>query len=81
MEYREYANPEEKDYDLRVEEMFEENSSKNPNQETLIELLGLREDINEEQLLERFGITLEEYLNPTDEVIKKVQEKLGIRQK
>ena len=81
MEYREYENPEEKDYDLRVEEMFEENSSKNPNQETLIELLGLQEDINEEQLLERFGITLEEYLNPTDEVIKKVQEKLGIRQK
>ena len=81
MEYREYDNPEERDYDLRVEEMFEEGSSKNPNQEKLIKLLGLQEDINEEQLLERFGITLEEYLNPTDEVIKKVQEKLGIRQK
>ena len=76
MEYREYANPEEKDYDLRVEEMFEENSSKNPNQETLIELLGLQEDINEEQLLERFGITLEEAL----ETERKSEERLKIFQ-
>lgn len=80
MEFKEFANVEGRDYDLYSNDgniKTEENT--NPYVEELLELIGLLEDIDEEELMSQYGITLNEYLHPTEETIKKVKEAIGIK--
>ena len=42
-----------------------------------MDLIGLFEDVNEEELLEKYGISLQEYLYPNEQTIQKVSEKVG----
>ena len=43
----------------------------------LFELIGLLEDVEEADIIENYGITLQEYYNPNAETIRKVSEKLN----
>lgn len=82
MEFKEFTNPEEKDYDINssYNELNEQSTNyQNPYEEKLIELLGgFLEDFTEEELIRDYGITLKEYYSPTKETIDKVSNKLGI---
>lgn len=83
MEFREYSNPEANNYD--VKSSFSTNSSniQNSNQyyDQLFDLIGILEDITEEELQENYGISMQEYLKPTGETIRKVEQKLNSIQK
>ena len=80
MEYKEYKNPLEKDYDIKAS-LDENYGVVEPNvfAEQLVDLVGILEDVSEEDLINNYGITLEEYLNPNEEVIYKVKEALNER--
>lgn len=80
MEFNEFSNPESKDYDINSS--FEETQTKtigNPYIEQLIDLIGILEDINEEELVQNYGISITEYLNPNAKTISKVKDFLGIK--
>ena len=87
MEFREFSNPEERDYDINSS-LNDDNYSSNSQsvQDTnkyymqLFDLIGILEDFEESELIENYGITMQEYLNPTAETIKKVSEKLNSMQ-
>ena len=86
MEFREFSNPEERDYDI-ISSLNANNSSNLQNIEEdnqyyvqLFDLIGILEDFEESELIENYGITMQEYLNPTAETIKKVSEKLNSMQ-
>jgi len=86
MEFREFSNPEERDYDI-ISSLNANNSSNLQNIEEdnqyyvqLFDLIGILEDFDENELIENYGITMQEYLNPTAETIKKVSEKLNSMQ-
>lgn len=70
MEYKEYTNPLSSDYDLRINEesIIEEGPIKNNLSILLVDLIG----VHEENDLNIWNITYEEYLNPTPATIKKV---------
>lgn len=70
-EYSEFTNPEISDYDLYVTNNNEEL------QYQLLDLIGILSDGEWEQ----YGITREEYMNPTIEVIEKVKNNLNIEEK
>lgn len=46
----------------------------------LFDLIGILEDIEENELIENYGISMQEYLRPTAETIKKVSERLNSMQ-
>ncbi len=73
-EFSEFTNPETENYDINMS--YKDN---NYYHEQLIELIGLLEDVEEEDLLEQYGITMQEYLNPNAEVIEKVENHLSNR--
>ncbi len=79
MEFKEYNNPEDYDYDIRSS--LDGNSSGSQEKqychEQLFDLIGILEDVTEKDLLINYGITIQEYLRPTKETIKKVTEKLN----
>ena len=81
MEFKEFTNPESKDYDiynsLKESEPVKNISISNPYVEQLIDLIGFLEDITDEELQEKYGISMQEYFHPTAEVILKVTEKLN----
>ena len=77
MEFKEFTNPEEADYDIKMSQEGMVTPVINPHYDELINLLGLLEDIDEDKLKDKYGITMAEYLNPTEETIEKVREKLG----
>lgn len=77
MEFKEFTNPEEVDYDIKSSQDEMSAPAINPHYDELINILGLLEDIDEEQLRDKYGITMAEYLNPTEETIEKVRNKLG----
>ena len=74
MEFKEYNNPENKDYDITSSLNYNKNTTNNinPYSEQLINLVGILEDVTEEQLQEQYGISVNEYFNPNAEVIEKV---------
>ena len=71
-EFSEYTNPESMDYDIKTNH----ESYNNIYIKQLISLVGILDDINEADLLKNYGITLQEYLNPTKEVINKIKKHL-----
>lgn len=78
MEFKEFNNPESKDYDITSSLKFNSNATNNnPYIEKLINLIGILEDANEEDLQEEYGISMNEYLNPTADTIKKVEQKIN----
>lgn len=85
MEFREYRNLEEKDYDINSS-LSNNYSSNSQNIEDnqyimqLLDLIGILEDINETELIENYGITMKEYFRPNAETIQKVSEKLNSKQ-
>lgn len=80
MTYNEFSNPEGRDYDINSSIKYDDSLANmnvpNPYVEQLIDLIGILEDISEEELLSNFGITIGEYLNPSEEVINKVRSKM-----
>lgn len=83
MEFREFSNPEGKDYDISSslnDDNYSSNSQDiqdaNKYYLQLYELIGIL-DYEENELIENYGITIQEYLNPTAETIQKVSEKLN----
>ena len=52
----------------------------NPYEDELIYLIGIYKDTDEDILLEKYGITMEEYLNPNEETIAKVKMVMGIEE-
>ncbi len=83
MEFQEFSNPESKDYDITSSfgETQTNSASGNPYVEQLIDLVGILEDVTEEDLQQNYGISEKEYLHPTAETISKVKDALGIRKK
>ena len=84
MEFREFSNPERRDYDINSslnDDNYSSNSQSiqdaNKYYMQLFDLIGILEDFEESELIENYGITMQAYLNPTAETIKKVSEKLN----
>ncbi len=78
MEFKEFTNPEERDYDINSSlNSFNNSVSVNPYSEQLIDLIGILEDISEEELQEQYGISMNEYFHPTQDTINKVTERIS----
>ena len=78
MEFKEFTNPEERDYDVNSSlNSFNNIVSVNPYSEQLTDLIGILEDISEEELQEQYGISMNEYLHPTEDTINKVTERIS----
>ena len=84
-EFSEFDNPEEKDYDLHTHGQNHEDElnkmMSDKYQDELMDLIGIVEDIDTINMVEEYGITEEEYFNPTAETIKKVKAKLESKSK
>ena len=78
MEFKEFSNPLEEDYDITSSyDNAEENTYvENPYAEELMGLIGILEDDEDPRV---YGITYEEYLHPDVETIAKVKDALGIK--
>ena len=80
MDFKEFTNPESRDYDINSSlNSFNNITSVNPYSEQLDDLIGILEDITEEELQEQYGISMNEYFNPTQETIDKVSDKVSGR--
>ena len=82
MEYKEFDNPLENDYDLKKSlDGFSEENKKDVIEEyyskQLFDLVGILEDVSEFELQQNYGISVNEYFHPTLETIQKVKKKLG----
>ena len=75
-EFTEFTNPEEKDYDITSSLNY---SLINSYPEQLIDLIGILEDFTEKDLQEQYGISMNEYLHPTEKTINKVSERINGR--
>ena len=80
MEFKEFSNPEEQDYDVKmsVPTDIHAGSSINPYTEKLWDLIGILEDDEINEVSSKYGITKEEYFHPTAETIAKVKDYLDI---
>lgn len=80
MEFKEFTNPEEADYDIMMS--LEGNTSSSENENPYVEeqmnLIGLLEDVSDAEILATYGITADEYFNPTKESIGRLKSTLGI---
>ena len=80
MEFKEYSDPEGRDYDITSS--LEEESQKNRNEKKvdysylLADIIGILEDVTEEELMNEYGITMEEYSHPNKETLIKVKNTL-----
>ena len=80
MKFKEFSNPGSKDYDITSSLNYNNSysSSHNPYSEKLMDLIGILEDITEAELQEQYGISMKEYLNPTADTLRKVEQKLSV---
>ena len=81
MEFREFTNPKEKDFDINSSSESSTNNYQDSNQyyEQLFDLIGILEDVTEEDLQEQYGISMSEYLHTAKDTINKVTEKISGR--
>lgn len=81
MEFKEFTNPEEKDYDINssLNSNMNNTLSVNHYSEQLCDLIGILEDVTDEELQEQYGISINEYFHPTQDTINKVTEKISGR--
>ena len=80
MEFKEFNNPEERDYDITSSLNSNEKNTTYENNyysEQLMNLIGILEDVTEEELQEQYGIGIDEYFNPNAQTIEKVTERLN----
>ena len=82
MEFREFSNPEGRDYDITsslkgYSDSNVNSNNINPYSDQLMSLIGIVEDVTEESLQSQYGISMNEYFNPTADTIRKVEQKLG----
>ena len=79
MEFKEYSNPESQDYDITSNngEINIDNNAQLPYDIELMDLIGVLDDVSEEELMNNYDITLLEYYNPTAETIEKVKEAIS----
>lgn len=80
MEFKEFTNPEEVDYDIMMS--LEGNGSstetENPYAEEQMNLIGFLEDVNDAEILATYGITADEYFHPTKESVARLKDTLGV---
>lgn len=78
MEFKEFSNPEERDYDINSSNYTQDriSSSNNNYSYQLAELIGILEDVTEEELQSQYGISLNEYFKPNAETIAKVTQNI-----
>ncbi len=81
MEFKEFSNPLEEDYDITssLKNNDDPVTSKEDYGLELMNLIGILEDVTSEDLEREFGITLEEYEHPTKEVVERVKTNLGTK--
>ena len=65
------------DSDMDWSTMFDSKTTFNPYTEQLIDLIGILKDVTEEDLQEQYGISMNEYYNPTQETIEKVSNRIN----
>lgn len=85
MVLKEFSNPEEKDYDIKSSlnnDFFSSlsNEDKIDYAIQLTDLMGILKDVKEPELIENYGINIQEYFNPTALTIEKVTTKLNSNQ-
>lgn len=82
MEFKEFSNPEEKDYDITSSLTDDATVTSNSNDYMLelIELIGLLEDVTDEEVQNAYGISLQEYFKPNAKTIMKVKQTLRNRE-
>ena len=84
-EFSEFSNPLEKDYDInssfepQQQKTYVTNIGDDPMMD-LIDLIGFPEDVTDEELREAYGISMQEYQNPTPETVMKVRKRLEKQQ-
>ena len=78
--FREFGNPEEEDYDLKTSYDADESLPMYDSiyDDQLMDLIGIPEDVPDEDLQNQYGISWEEYLHPNAETIEKVKKALGL---
>ena len=85
MVFKEYSNPEAKDYDITSGLKSSSNEEKinktNKYQEALIDLIGILEDASSDELMAKYGITTQEYLHPNKETLLKVRAAISLNDK
>lgn len=85
MDFREFSSPEGNNYDINssFNSLGQVSNSNQDNiySQQLMDLVGILEDVTESKLLEDYGITLQEYYQPSEETITKVRQHLGIKSK
>ena len=64
-------------YDIISSLNCNDNASQNYYVEQLMDLIGILENVTEEELQEQYGISMKEYLNPTANTIKKVNQRVS----
>lgn len=85
-EFNEFENPLEADYDISSSLKQESQSiitPENPYIEKLIDLIGFLEDVTNatnEELLSEYGISINEYYNPTAKTIEKVSDAISAKE-
>ena len=67
-EFSEFENPLAADYDVKSAVKAD-----NPYQQEMVSLIGVLEDVTDEDLQREYGISLDEYLHPTKESVDKVR--------
>lgn len=80
MEFREFSNPEEADYDIMrslEDGTTIEPSNNNQFEEEQMNLIGILEDVSDAELLATYGITAEEYFKPTKASVDKIRKSIG----
>lgn len=80
MEFREFNNPERRNYDVTSSLRNNNNVTNTKDDyyvEQLLNLIGLLEDIDEDELQEKYGISINEYIHPNENTIIKITNKLN----
>ena len=83
-EYSEFTDPLEEDYDLRQFEPDPDADAFSPTTpdytQEMLDLVGVLEDVTDEDLQATYGISVEEYLYPTAEAVAKVKASMSATQ-
>lgn len=81
--FKEFSNPLEADYDITSglkEGDVPSIDPNNPYYQQIWNLVGIIEDVEPEEMQEKYGITWDEYMNPTAETIEKIKVKIKINE-
>lgn len=80
MEFKDFIDPNDVDFDIKSSvnsNSINNNTSINEYSYQLVDLIGVLDDVNEEDLQAKYGISVEQYYKPDAEIIAKVTEKIN----